>query len=51
MDPFDIGDECAQTARIFSQETGADQRVKLVLGNAMESLKSSRRLVSEKALT
>ncbi len=51
MDPFDIGDECAQTAHIFSQKTGADQQVKMVLGNAMESLKNSRKLVSKKALT
>ena len=36
---FDISEEYTRTARIFWKKAGVDQRVKLVLGNAKESLK------------
>ena len=36
---FDISEEYTRTARIFWRKAGLDQRVKLVLGNAKESLK------------
>ena len=36
---FDISEEYTRTARIFWKKAGLDQRVKLVLGNAKESLK------------
>ena len=35
---FDISEEYTRTARIFWKKAGVDQRVKLVLGNAKESL-------------
>ena len=37
---FDISEEYTRTARIFWKKAGVDQRVKLVLGNAKESLKN-----------
>ncbi|MGB0706823.1 MAG: O-methyltransferase [bacterium] len=36
---FDISEEYTRTARRFWKKAGVDQRVKLVLGNAKESLK------------
>ncbi len=36
---FDISEEYTRIARIFWKKAGVDQRVKLVLGNAKESLK------------
>jgi len=36
---FDISEEYTRTARIFWKKAGVDQRVKLALGNAKESLK------------
>ena len=36
---FDISEEYTRTAFIFWRKAGVDQRVKLVLGNAKESLK------------
>ena len=36
---FDISEEYTRTARIFWKKAGVDQRVKLILGNAKESLK------------
>ena len=36
---FDISEEYTRTARIFWKKAGVDQQVKLVLGNAKESLK------------
>ena len=36
---FDISEEYTRTARTFWKKAGVDQRVKLVLGNAKESLK------------
>ena len=36
---FDISEEYTRTARIFWKKAGVDQRIKLVLGNAKESLK------------
>ncbi|MEC8283680.1 MAG: class I SAM-dependent methyltransferase [SAR324 cluster bacterium] len=36
---FDISEEYTRTARIFWKKAGVDQRAKLVLGNAKESLK------------
>ncbi|MDG2196167.1 MAG: class I SAM-dependent methyltransferase [SAR324 cluster bacterium] len=37
---FDISEEYTRTARIFWKKAGVDQRIKLVLGNAKESLKN-----------
>ncbi len=37
---FDISEEYTRKARIFWKKAGVDQRVKLVLGNAKESLKN-----------
>ena len=37
---FDISEEYTRTARIFWKKAGVDQRVKLVLGNAKETLKN-----------
>ena len=37
---FDISEEYTRTARIFWKKAGVDQRVKLILGNAKESLKN-----------
>ena len=37
---FDISEEYTRTDRIFWKKAGVDQRVKLVLGNAKESLKN-----------
>ncbi len=37
---FDISEEYTRTARRFWKKAGVDQRVKLVLGNAKESLKN-----------
>ena len=36
---FDISEEYTRTARTFWKKAGVDQRVKLILGNAKESLK------------
>lgn len=37
---FDISEEYTRTARIFWKKAGVDQQIKLVLGNAKESLKN-----------
>ncbi|MAC44110.1 MAG: SAM-dependent methyltransferase [Deltaproteobacteria bacterium] len=37
---FDISEEYTRTARMFWKKAGVDQQIKLVLGNAKESLKN-----------